>query len=222
MSGEDDSSGKYKNLDSEAVRMGRRMNFYSIYSHGFARFAACTIVSSVADPTSNAGAILDAARVCHQRSVAVAVFPELCLSGYAIEDLPMQDALLDATERAAAAIVEASVDFMTVLVVGAPLRNGSRIYNCAMVIHRGESWVSCRKPICRHTGVLMRPVTSDRAAMRPAPKSRSVRCVRRSAPTCCSKPMTSRGSSSELRSVRICGYRSRPDPNWPLQERPCS
>ena len=114
------------------------MNFHSIYSHGFARVAACTIVSSVADPTANAAAILDAAKACHEKSVAVALFPELCLSGYAIEDLLLQDALLDATERAIATIVEASVGFMTVLVVGAPLRQGSRIYNCAVVVHRGR------------------------------------------------------------------------------------
>jgi NAD+ synthase (glutamine-hydrolysing) len=68
----------------------------------------------------------------------MAVFPELCISGYAIEDLLLQDALLDATERAIATIVEASVGFMTVLVVGAPLRQGSRIYNCAVVVHRGR------------------------------------------------------------------------------------
>src|SRR6201746_1656380 len=111
------------------------MNFHSIYTHGFARVAACTIVSSVADPTANAAAILDAARECHEKSVAVAVFPELCLSGYAIEDLLLQDALLDATERAVAAITAASAGLMTVLVVGAPLRHGTRIYNCAVVVH---------------------------------------------------------------------------------------
>lgn len=75
------------------------MNFHSIYSHGLARVAACTIVSNVGDPSANATAILDAARACHEKSVAVAVFPELCLSGYAIEDLLLQDALLDAVER---------------------------------------------------------------------------------------------------------------------------
>jgi NAD+ synthase (glutamine-hydrolysing) len=118
--------------------MGHQMNFHSIYSHGFARVAACTIVSSVANPTVNAIAILDAAKACHQRSVAVAVFPELCLSGYAIEDLLLQDALLDGTERAVATIVEGSVGVMTMLVVGAPLRQGARIYNCAVVVHRGR------------------------------------------------------------------------------------
>jgi NAD+ synthase (glutamine-hydrolysing) len=114
------------------------MNFHSIYCHGFARVAACTIVSSVANPTANATAIIDAASACHEKSVAVAVFPELCLSGYAIEDLLLQDALLDTTERALATVVEASTGFMSVLVVGAPLRQGARIYNCAVVVHRGR------------------------------------------------------------------------------------
>ena len=118
--------------------MGREMNFHSIYCHGFARVAACTIASNVADPSANATAILDAARACHEKSVAVAVFPELCLSGYAIEDLLLQDALLDAVVRGLTAVVEASTRFMSVLVVGAPLRQGSRIYNCAVVVHRGR------------------------------------------------------------------------------------
>ena len=114
------------------------MSFYAIYRQGFARMAACVTVSSVADPAANAAAILEAARACHQRSAAVAVFPELCLSGYAIEDLVMQDALLDAVERQLGAIVSASAKLMTVLVVGAPLRYRARIYNCAAVIHRGR------------------------------------------------------------------------------------
>jgi NAD+ synthase (glutamine-hydrolysing) len=118
--------------------MGRKMNFHSIYSHGFARVAARTIASKVADPSANATAIMDPARACHEKSVAVAVFPELCLSGYAIEDLLLQDALLDSVVRGLTAVVEASTRFMSVLVVGAPLRQGSRIYNCAVVVHRGR------------------------------------------------------------------------------------
>jgi NAD+ synthase (glutamine-hydrolysing) len=114
------------------------MSFHSIYAHGFARVAACVTTSQVADPTANAKAILNAAKSCHDQSVAVAVFPELCLSGYAIEDLVMQDALLDAAERGLAGIVEASSALMTVLIVGAPLRHGARIYNCAVVAHRGR------------------------------------------------------------------------------------
>jgi NAD+ synthase (glutamine-hydrolysing) len=114
------------------------MSFHSIYGHGFARVAACVTVSHVADPTSNAAAILAAARACDEQSVAVAVFPELCLSGYAIEDLVKQDPLLDAVEHGLTAIVQASAELMPVLVIGAPLRFGARIYNCAVVIHEGQ------------------------------------------------------------------------------------
>jgi len=112
--------------------------FESAYRHGFARVAACTIPIAIADPATNADAVLAVARECHDDAVAVAVFPELCLTGYAIEDLVMQDAVLDATAAAIERIVEASADLMPILVVGAPLRHGNRLYNCAVVIHRGS------------------------------------------------------------------------------------
>ncbi|MGX1703047.1 NAD(+) synthase [Microbacterium sp. NPDC055357] len=111
--------------------------FESAYRHGFARVAACTIPVAIADPVANADAVLAEARACHDESVAVAVFPELCLTGYAIEDLVMQDALLDAVDTAIERITAASEDLLPVLVVGAPLRHGNRLYNCAVVIHRG-------------------------------------------------------------------------------------
>src|SRR3954469_21989053 len=114
------------------------MTFHSIYAHGFTRVAACVTTSHVADPTANAKAVLAAANACHEQSVAVAVSPELCLSGYAIEDLVKQDALLDAVQRGLLTLVEASNDLVPVLIVGAPLRFAHRIYNCAVVIHRGE------------------------------------------------------------------------------------
>ena len=114
------------------------MSFRSIYSHGFVRVAACVPISRIADPAANAAAIIDIANVCNERAVAVAVFPELCLSGYAIEDLLNQQPLLAAVERGLRAIVDASSNWMTALVVGAPLRHGSRTYNCAAVVHRGR------------------------------------------------------------------------------------
>lgn len=112
--------------------------FESAYRHGFARVAACTIPVSIADPAANADAVLTAVRECDADAVAVAVFPELCLTGYAIDDLVMQDPVLDAVVTAIERLVEASVDLLPVLVIGAPLRHRNRLYNCAVVIHRGE------------------------------------------------------------------------------------
>ncbi|HEX2214000.1 MAG TPA: NAD(+) synthase, partial [Mycobacterium sp.] len=98
------------------------MDFYSAYRQGFVRVAACTHHTTLADPRANADSVLRMARACHDDSVALAVFPELTLSGYSIEDIVMQDALLDAVEDALMDVVVASADLMPVLVIGAPLR----------------------------------------------------------------------------------------------------
>ena len=112
-------------------------DFFGAYRHGFARVAACTHHTVLADPAANAASVLRIARACHSDGVAVAVFPELTLSGYSIEDILLQDSLLDAVEVALAKVVAASADLLPVLVVGAPLRHLHRIYNTAVVIHRG-------------------------------------------------------------------------------------
>ena len=114
------------------------MEFRSLYRHGFARVAAAVPVSALADPAANAAAILALARQCHDQSAALVVFPELCVSGYAIDDLLLQDALLDAVHAALDAIASGTAELMPLLLVGAPLRHGARLYNCAVAIQRGR------------------------------------------------------------------------------------
>ena len=114
------------------------VDFYSAYRHGFVRVAACTHHTALADPAANAASVLRLARECHDDAVALAVFPELTLSGYSIEDILLSDTLLESVTEALASIVEASVELLPVLVVGAPLRHRHRIYNTAVVIHRGS------------------------------------------------------------------------------------
>ena len=116
----------------------RLVDFYSAYAHGFARVAACTVPIRVAAPATNARAVIEQARACSEEGVAVAIFPELGLSGYAVDDLFLQDPLLDAVTDAIAEIVAASEDLLPVLVVGAPVAHGTRVLNCAVVIHRGR------------------------------------------------------------------------------------
>ncbi len=113
------------------------MDFYSAYRHGYVRVAACTHHTTLADPAANAESVLRLARDCHHDAVGLAVFPELTLSGYSLEDIVLQDTLLGAVQDAIATVVAGSVDLLPVLVVGAPLRHGNRVYNTALVIHRG-------------------------------------------------------------------------------------
>ncbi|MBC3193668.1 NAD(+) synthase [Pseudonocardia sp. C8] len=114
------------------------MDFRSVYRHHFLRAAATTLHTAMARPDANAAAVLDIARECHDDGVGLVVFPELTLSGYSIEDILLQDTLLEAVERELVTLAEATTDLLPVLVVGAPLRYRHRLYNCAVVIHRGR------------------------------------------------------------------------------------
>ncbi len=114
------------------------MDFHSLYSHDFLRVAAAVPRVAPADPRFNLEQTLKLAREADAAGTALIAFPELGLSAYAIDDLLMQDALLDAVEAAVIELAEASRDLMPVIVVGAPLRVEGRLYNVAVVLHRGE------------------------------------------------------------------------------------
>ncbi len=114
------------------------MDFRNVYAQGFARVAAATVPVADFEPAVNAERILEVARQCHDRAVAVAVFPELGISGYAIDDLVMQQSLLDAVDAAVVDLLIGSQELRPLLAVGAPVRLGNRLYNCALVIQRGR------------------------------------------------------------------------------------
>ncbi|UFN49970.1 NAD(+) synthase [Roseomonas sp. OT10] len=114
------------------------MNFHSLYRHGFARVAACTPRCLLADPLANAQGALAMATECHDKGVAVAVFPELSLSGYSIDDLVLQDAVLDAVEEAVGRLVSRTERLRPLLLLGAPVRHEGRVYNAALAIQGGR------------------------------------------------------------------------------------
>jgi len=114
------------------------LSFDNLYAHGFLRAAVCVPQIRVADPVFNGERTLALAAAASRQGAAIAVFPELNLTAYTIEDLVQQDALLDEAETAIGRLATASRELVPVLVVGAPLRVDGRLYNCAVVIHDGR------------------------------------------------------------------------------------
>ena len=117
-------------------------DFRNAYRHGFARIVAATVPVRIADPATNAATIAtEVARLtapgAPAEGAAAILFPELCLTGYAIDDLVLADTVLAATRTAIATLAAATADTGALVVVGAPLRHGTRLYNCAVVLHRG-------------------------------------------------------------------------------------
>ncbi len=112
--------------------------FDSLYAHGFVRAAVCVPFLRVADPAYNAAQTLGLAKRASEMGAAVALFPELGLPAYSNDDLFHQDALLEATVDALGALVQESRGFSPLLLVGAPLRLENKLFNCAVVIYRGQ------------------------------------------------------------------------------------
>jgi NAD+ synthase (glutamine-hydrolysing) len=112
--------------------------FGAIHRHGFVRVAAASPRASAGDVDFNVAETLELARQADARGVDLAVFPELNLSSYAVDDLFLQDAFLDAVEAGIARLAAESAELRTVLVVGAPLRRNGRLYNTGLAIARGR------------------------------------------------------------------------------------
>ena len=114
------------------------MSFVSLYSHGFARVAAAVPHLRIGEPAFNAERTLGLARRASEDQAALVIFPELGLSGYSIDDLLHQTALLDSVLEAIERIAAESAGLRPIIVVGAPLRFEYGIFNCAVAIHRGR------------------------------------------------------------------------------------
>ena len=113
-------------------------DFNSIHRHGFVRAAAATPAASSGDVAFNVEQTISMAREGQARGCDLLVFPELNVSSYAVDDLFMQEAFLDAVEQGIATICEETKGLSPVLVIGAPLRRNGRLYNCALVISGGR------------------------------------------------------------------------------------
>jgi NAD+ synthase (glutamine-hydrolysing) len=104
--------------------------------YGFARVTCVSIRTAVADPSANASEIVRMLGSCPDSDVAV--FPELCVTGYTCGDLFGQARLLDAAREAIDRIAAATVGHSQLVVVGAPIPVRNSLFNCAVAIADGS------------------------------------------------------------------------------------
>ena len=112
--------------------------FHNLYRHRFARVAAFAPQVALADPEANASVIAALARDAHDAGASAALFPELCLTGYSLDDLHAQSSMIAAGARAARQVVEASAGLRPVIVFGAALVSRGQLFNCALIAQNGQ------------------------------------------------------------------------------------
>ncbi len=105
---------------------------------GFLKVAAAVPHVQVADCDFNVEHILALTEEAVRRGVEIVAFPELAVTAYTCGDLLLQPTLLDAADEALSELLRKTRRLPIVLIVGAPLRHGSAIYNCAVVFSQGK------------------------------------------------------------------------------------
>jgi len=106
---------------------------------GFVRVAALQTPLRLGDPAANASAILSGARRAAERGAAIALFPELALTGYTCEDLFQSRDLLAGVRKALGDLARDAAALALAVVAGAPFQApDGRLYNCAFVLHGGR------------------------------------------------------------------------------------
>ncbi len=105
---------------------------------GFIKTRTLSPELRVADVKFNTAKIIQAIWDSAERGVKLLVLPELCVSSATCGDLFLQRAFLDACEGAVRDIANATYEKHLVVVIGAPLRQRGRLYNCAIVICDGK------------------------------------------------------------------------------------
>ncbi len=105
--------------------------------YGFYRVAAVTPQVRVGDIDFNVSGIGEMYDAAAEKGAAAVVFPELAISGYSCGDLFFQNFLHEAVADGLKRLAERTAGKNTVMIVGAPWRIDSAVFNAAAVIFDG-------------------------------------------------------------------------------------
>ncbi len=111
---------------------------HTLSSFGYLRVGVISPELQVADIAFNCGRIRDAIRDARAYDCRFLVFPELCVSAYSCGDLFFQSLLIDRTRQALLELADFTGQQQVTAVVGAPVTQGGRLFNCAVFLSHGR------------------------------------------------------------------------------------
>lgn len=105
---------------------------------GFIRVASASFEVKLGNVKENADNIIKQIFQAKQNHTQILVFPELCLTGYTLQDLFFQARVLNEAKKQLIAIKEKTKDLNMIIVIGLPLEVKNKLYNCAAVLFNGN------------------------------------------------------------------------------------
>lgn len=104
----------------------------------FIRVSCCVPAIEVADVMGNCEKIEKQLRQSAAEGSGIAVFPELCLTGYTCQDLFFQNTLLEDCQAAIRHLAQVTEELDIIAIIGAPMRFRGQLYNCAWILGDGS------------------------------------------------------------------------------------
>ena len=105
---------------------------------GYVRVAGANTSLNVCDTLYNCNEIIKMIDKAVESKVDILSFSELSITGYTCADMFYQDALIKSSLDSIEELVEYSNHKDIIFIIGAPLVIEAGLYNCAIVINKGE------------------------------------------------------------------------------------
>ena len=106
--------------------------------YGYIRVAASVPELKVANVVFNVEEIIKEMKNLDKEGVQIVTFPELCLTGYTCADLFSQDILIEQSLVGLEKILNETSKYDIISIIGIPIVCDNQLFNCAVVINRGE------------------------------------------------------------------------------------
>ncbi|MDE5888497.1 MAG: NAD(+) synthase, partial [Bacilli bacterium] len=107
-------------------------------TYGYVRVAASVPELKVANVEFNTEEVIKEIKSLNKEGVQIVTFPELCLTGYTCADLFSQDILITKSKEAIRNVMDATKSLDIISIIGAPIVCDNQLFNCAVVINKGE------------------------------------------------------------------------------------
>lgn len=106
--------------------------------YSFVKVASVSIETQVANVEANLEKIILKTREAAENGAKIIVFPELTLTGYSCQDLFYSSSLQEQVLKGLEKLLKATKMLDVLVFVGAPLAWKNDLYNCAIIMQKGE------------------------------------------------------------------------------------
>ncbi len=109
-----------------------------MFNYGFTKVAGAIPFGKVGDIDYNTLQIIKLIKEASFKNASIIVFPELSITSYTCGDLFHQDFIIEKSKSVLIEIAYSTKNMPVLSIIGAPIVNNNKLFNCAVIINKGN------------------------------------------------------------------------------------